>query len=464
MHSTSGRLRSLAVVCLAGSLVLLAAPVGAVTAPASAHARVSTTEDPAPAVPASPAPPVLTATSIQDSTAPMPSERGLRSALGSLLRTPALGRASVVIVDPGTNAVLLGRNAETPRIPASTIKLLTGVAAVRTLGPNTRLATRVVRDGDTIILVGGGDATLVSGSGGRGPLAGGSASLRELARQTARAVGGGPVRLGFDDSLFTGPTLGPGWSRGFPSAGVVAPVTALMVDQGRRSKGSIARVADPARQAARIFAQYLEEDGVRVQRVRRMKAPVNASEVARVESPPVAELVQRMLTESDNDLAESLAHLVGREAGTGASFAGGGAAVMAVIDDLGLPDDGLRIVDGSGLSQENKVASITLAGVLVGAARRSDSVFGPIASGLPVAGETGTLADRFRGRGAAIARGNVRAKTGTLSSVVGLAGTVKDADGRVLVFAVLGNRVPSVEGARRTVDEIAVRLAECGCS
>ena len=447
-----------AALALTGALGVLGCGTSSATATAPASASASSL-----VLPSGPAPAVLVTTPIADSTAPIPTEQGLRRALGSLLRDRSLGRSSVVVVDPGTNTMLLGRNAQTPRTPASTIKMLTGVAAVRTLGANTRLATRVVRQGDAIVLVGGGDATLAT-RGGRGPLDGGSASLRDLARQTARAIGDGPVRLGFDDSLFTGPALGPGWSRGFIRSGVVAPVSALMVDHGRRSKTSLARVSDPARQAARTFARYLAADGVRVTSVSSMKAAPNANEVARVESPPVAELVQRMLTESDNDLAESLAHLTGGKAGTGASFAGGAEAVTRVVAELALPDQGLQIVDGSGLSQQDAVPATTLAGVLVGAARQADPVYGPIASGLPVAGETGTLADRFRGRAAAVARGNVRAKTGTLSSVVSLAGTVKDVDGRVLVFVVIGNRVPSVTAARRTVDDIAVRLAKCGCS
>jgi len=453
--------------CRGPAVVVLAVSLGASGCGRGAESTTSAQPAVSPisvrALPAAPAPAVLVTTPIADSTAPIPTERGLRRALGSLLRDPTLGRSSIVIVDPGSNAMLLGRHADTPRTPASTIKLLTGVAAVATLGANTRLATRVVRDGDAIVLVGGGDATLASRSK-RGPLDGGSASLRDLARQTARAIGTGTVRVGFDDSLFTGPAMGPGWSRGFVSSGVVAPVTALMVDQGRRSKTSIARVTDPARQAAGAFARFLAADGVRVESVSPMKAAPDAAELARVESPPVAELVQRMLTESDNDLAESLAHLTGAKAGTGASFAGGAKAVTAVVARLGLPDQGLRIVDGSGLSSRDAVAATTLAGVLVAAARRADPVYGPIASGLPVAGETGTLADRFGGRGAALARGNVRAKTGTLSSVVSLAGTVKDVHGRVLVFVVIGNRVPGVAAARRTVDDIAVRLAKCGCS
>lgn len=175
------------------------------------------------------------------------------------------------------------------------------------------------------------------------------------------------------------------------------------------------------------------------------------------------DLVQRMVTESDNDLAESLAHLVGKAAGFEASFAGGAQATKEVAKDLGLTTDGLQIADGSGLSAENALKPITLIELLSLVATGADTRLGPIAPGLAVAGGTGTLAERYRERSTRPGAGLVRAKTGTLTSVVALAGSVRDRDGRVLVFAFLAEKVPDIEAARRTVDAMAVRLAECGC-
>jgi serine-type D-Ala-D-Ala carboxypeptidase/endopeptidase (penicillin-binding protein 4) len=87
----------------------------------------------------------------------------------------------------------------------------------------------------------------------------------------------------------------------------------------------------------------------------------------------------------------------------------------------------------------------------------------PIVQGLAVAGVTGTLSDRFATRATSAGRGVVRAKTGTLTGVGSLAGTVLDEDGRPLVFVVIGNNVRSAAQARDTMDRIASRLAECGC-
>lgn len=405
---------------------------------------------------------VLTPTIVVGSTAPLPTTAGLRSQLQGLIKGPGLGNVAIVVADPSSNTVLFERRSASTRTPASTLKLLTAAAALTLLGTEQRLATRVVVEESTLTLIGGGDATLVRGKSSNPPWED-SASLRKLARAVAEQIGESSVRLQYDDTLFTGPALAPGWSNSFPADGVVAPVSALMVDAGRTSPSALSRVQDPARQAADVFAQLLRAEGVKVRAIRPGEASQDATEIARVESAPMIDLVQRMLTESDNDLAESLGHLVGKAAGFDASFAGGAQATMQVAEDLGLTTDRLQVVDASGLSSRNALLPATLVELLSMVATGADSRLGPIAPGLAVAGGTGTLADRYRERSARPAAGLVRAKTGTLTSVVALTGSVRDVDGRVLVFAFLAEKVSDIEAARRTVDAMAARLAECGC-
>jgi D-alanyl-D-alanine carboxypeptidase/D-alanyl-D-alanine-endopeptidase (penicillin-binding protein 4) len=100
--------------------------------------------------------------------------------------------------------------------------------------------------------------------------------------------------------------------------------------------------------------------------------------------------------------------------------------------------------------------------VLVLAASADHPALRPLLTGLPVGGASGTLANRFDGPDRAGA-GVVRAKTGTLRGVSSLAGTVVDADGRQLAFAVLADRVPDTGRARTALDRIATALAGCGC-
>ncbi|HET9518534.1 MAG TPA: D-alanyl-D-alanine carboxypeptidase, partial [Actinoplanes sp.] len=85
--------------------------------------------------------------------------------------------------------------------------------------------------------------------------------------------------------------------------------------------------------------------------------------------------------------------------------------------------------------------------------------------GLPVAGWSGTLQDRFQTPEAGrFGRGVVRAKTGSLSGVSALSGGLVTKDGRLLVFAVMADGVPGgQDAARAALDRIAARLVACGC-
>jgi D-alanyl-D-alanine carboxypeptidase/D-alanyl-D-alanine-endopeptidase (penicillin-binding protein 4) len=410
--------------------------------------------------PASPAPSVLTPTAVANSTANAPTPTGIQRSVTPLLKASTLGQFSAVVIDPATETVLLDVRAGRPRTPASTIKLLTASAALSVLDPGERLATVVLLKSTTLTLVGAGDATLA-----RKEQPGvEAATLESLADQVEQNVAANAVDLQYDDSLFTGPVLAPGWPSSFPLDGVVAPVTALMVDQGRVRPGATSRVDNPSRQAAQVLAGLLKKRGLTVTMTGVGKAPEGATEVGRVESPTIRDLVERMLTDSENDLAEALGHLIGGRANGKFTFASGAKGVQESAAKLGIAVDGLSVVDGSGLSGRDKVPPIALAQLLVSVSRQSDPALWPIGSGLPVAGFTGTLSDRYKAGLTADAAGYVRAKTGTLSGVVGLAGTVKDLDGRVLVFAVLANDVPSLEVARDTLDQFASRLAKCGCS
>ena len=390
-----------------------------------------------------------------------PTRSGVRAQIGRLADADSLRRAGVVVVDPGSQQVLFDKQSARPLIPASTVKILTAAAALEALGPQNRLVTRTARQGDVVYLIGGGDATLPR-SLDTDTLPEGPASLRRLARDTATALGTrNRVDVVYDDSLFTGPGLGPGWPKGFPAAGVAAPVSALMIDQGRRSSSARSRVADPARKAAQAFATLLEKRDVQVGRISQGSAPSTAEEVARVESATVTQIVQRMLTDSDNDVAESLGHLVGATVLDDGSFAGGAQATTQILSEAGIDVTGMRLVDASGLSGRNRLAPATTADVLVDVVRGDR--WAPIVQGLAVAGVTGTLADRFATKQASAGRGVVRAKTGTLTGVGSLAGTVVDREGRPLVFVVVGNNVRSQGRARDTMDRIASELAECGC-
>jgi D-alanyl-D-alanine carboxypeptidase (penicillin-binding protein 4) len=86
-----------------------------------------------------------------------------------------------------------------------------------------------------------------------------------------------------------------------------------------------------------------------------------------------------------------------------------------------------------------------------------------VLGGLAIAGVTGTLADRFYTESSYAGAGVVHAKTGTLTGVSSLAGTVVDREGRLLVFAFTTNSAADVPSARASLDDAATVLARCGC-
>ncbi|MEU5437781.1 D-alanyl-D-alanine carboxypeptidase/D-alanyl-D-alanine-endopeptidase [Streptomyces sp. NPDC020719] len=382
------------------------------------------------------------------------SEDGLPQALAPLLNAPGLGpQPAAAVFDTATGKQLYGERADAAMTPASTVKIATAVAALSALGPDHRIATTVVApaDGRTLTLVGGGDPTLDKDG------------LRALADTTARVLRGRGVTeaaLTYDVSRYSGPEthpIGPNEN--------LAPVVALMTDEGRTDgsdSGPAPRTGDPAGDTARTFAALLKERGITAAAPRPAAAPQGAAEVARTLSAPLSSLVERMLTNSDNDIAEALARQTAVAAGQPASFEGASRAVADRLAKLDLPQAAAaRFADGSGLDRDDKVTAELLTRLLARAADPGRPELRPVLTGLPVAGFTGTLRARF-GAGSS-GTGLVRAKTGTLSGVNTLAGTVVDADGHLLAFAFLAANTPGPDPAQRALDRLAARLAGCGC-
>jgi len=397
-----------------------------------------------------------------------PTGPGLAAALAPALLNRALGpHLSGSVVDVATGTSLYDVGAAAYVVPASTAKLVTAAAALSVLGPDARLSTRVVAGAapGELVLVGGGDPTL-AGPAAR-PAYPAPARLADLAAGAAAASPAGPVtRIVVDGSLFTGPTTGPQWKPTYLSNGNVAPVGALEVDAGRVRPDRDARVPDPALAAGRALLTLLQQRGIGAGAdVAAGTAPPRAVEIARVDSPPVSALVEQMLRTSDNDLAEALGRQVALRSGRPATFDGAVDAVRSAWAGLGLDPAALGFVDSSGLSPADRLrpAALTSLLTLVAGPRRPE--LRTLLTGLPVAGFTGTLADRYRGGPAAAAAGDVRGKTGTLEGVSALAGLVVDEDGRLLAFDLTADSLGAVgvAAAEAALDRLAATLAGCGC-
>lgn len=406
--------------------------------------------------------------------APLPDPALLDAVLRPVLADPAVGpSASASVVDGLTGLVLFDAGAGVGHEPASVVKLLTAAAALHRLGPDHVVPTRAVQGAtpDEVVLLGGGDVLLAAGAGD--PLSvNGRAGLADLAAATAAALaqqGRTAVAVNLDDSLFagvgTGEGTGPGIVRADLDNGFVAPVTAVAVNAGRLGPEPYAdRQADPGLAAAGTFAALLGERGITVAAPAvRTTAPPGAPVLAEVSSAPLAQLVGYVLDTSDNNGAEALARLVAVDLGRQTGFADAGQAVLDEVASIGVPTTGLRLADGSGLSDGSVLTPAVLTAVLAAAASPQHPELRPLYADLPVAGLTGTLWNRFSAPEAAAAPGLVRAKTGSLTGTTSLAGAVRDADGRLLLFAVMADRVPTLDGARAVIDRFAASVAACGC-
>jgi serine-type D-Ala-D-Ala carboxypeptidase/endopeptidase (penicillin-binding protein 4) len=408
-------------------------------------------------------PPVLAAL---PADAAVPSGAGLAARLDQILQQHAAGvQLAAAVTDVATGRLIYGRDQAELMPPASTIKIATAVAALERMPGTTRFATTVLQDSaaDRIVLVGGGDVTLSSTGSSPDPDFQPS-SLQTLVDQTAAALkssGRTSVAVGYDDSAFAAPARADTWALSYTS-GDVAPVHALEVDEGRTQpmRTYSGREADPALAAAEQFAQRLGADGITVTGpVGPAAAPAGAPRLAQVLSPTLNELIEHMLTVSDDDVAEALGHLTAHAAGQPASFDGATASTTAELQRLGIAPDAVRLYDNSGLSHADRISPAALTTLLAQLAGPGHPELKEIVGGLPIAGFTGTLGTRFTGPASA-GVGLVRAKTGTLNGVNTEAGLVEDADGRLLAFAVMAT---DTGGAHEELDRFAAALVGCGC-
>ncbi len=412
----------------------------------------------------------------------------LQSQLRAAFGASALATSGIAVVD-GNGRPLFARRERTPMTPASTFKVLVGAAALETLGPDFRFSTTLETVDDPsdgkirgdVYLVGTGDPLLT-----RDDLRGGVAAM---VRAGVRDVSGAVVA---DASVFAGAEQNVAWEPDDLQYGYAAGTSALSLDQGTvefhlvpTSVGIPARirvlppssavrvtggvitsyatlltiqrdaarndftfsgrvaagaeqsfwrpVIDLPRYTADVARTMLRERGVGVDGgVRTGVAPVAAFVLWRHRSPKLRDLVHEMMIESNNHFAEQLLRAVGATRGVGTE-ANGAAVERAILVRGGVPQDGLRIVDGSGLAPSDRVAPLTLATLL---ARTAVEPAGALFVGaLPRVGIEGTV----RRRHVTSARGRARAKSGHIAHVNALAGYVQTLRHGRVAFAIIVN-------------------------
>jgi D-alanyl-D-alanine carboxypeptidase/D-alanyl-D-alanine-endopeptidase (penicillin-binding protein 4) len=375
---------------------------------------------------------------------------------------PRLGTFLGEVRNASTGEVLFDRSGTTPARTASVMKVLTSAAALAVLGSAHRVPTTVVKGANPgeVVLVGGGDITLASGSSNVYP---GAASMLDLAAQVNTAWAADPATAGtpitsivLDASVFSGDRWQPSWNRKELFDGYSSEVTGLQVDGDRADPSAdvSTRSENAVLSAGQAFASALGADGATLAEG---VAPAGAPQLGQVLSAPVGAMVPDALLRSDNTEAEMLARLVAVELGAGNDFAALQSAIPAALARYGLDTSGLVIADGSGLSDDNGVAPDFLTELFRKVAAREGEL-GIVYDGLPVGGVSGTLAGRFTDSPAA---GSVIAKTGWIDTGYTLAGLVNAADGTVLTFAFFA--LDDVDdSARLALDALTTGVYGCG--
>lgn len=408
-------------------------------------------------------------------------------------------------VDLRDGARIYSRHSSLLVRPASTLKILTAAALLRSGTAEARLPLRTtieeVEPG-TVVLRGDGDSLLSA------------EDLARLCEQALPGLGANVATVLVDSTRFAGPPLGRGWMWDDEPAPFMPWISALSVDRGTvrvrarpgdgsfevdteprtgffRIASSVApgnaplsitrglgpdsrtiRVAggreqtrphraplsvpDPDIFAGHVLARMLSEAGRAAGpvRVERTAAPREGRLLAAF-AREVEAIVECALRDSDNLSAECLLR-----AGLprGATAEEGIARIARYLETVAPRNPPFRIVDGSGVSHYNLLSADLLLLVLQDMHAAAPGVADPFHRGLPVAGRTGTLSRRMDEEPA---RGRIAAKTGTISGASNLAGYVMDEDGRAIAFAILcQGGVGPASPLRNLQDGICAILAE----
>ncbi|KSU65165.1 D-alanyl-D-alanine carboxypeptidase/D-alanyl-D-alanine endopeptidase [Arthrobacter sp. NIO-1057] len=391
--------------------------------------------------------------------APIPDAATLSAQLDAILADTSDGTSfNAQVVDVASDTVLYDRNAGTNGTPASSLKVVTALAALDTLGGDSQLSTSVLLDGNTLILHGGGDVLL--GDGKSDPThPKGYAGLATLAEQTAKELktrGISEVTLWLDDSLFGDAHNNSAWDKSLFTSNNIGEVYPIAHYAGRAGESTNAAYqSDAAEQVRKVFSKELSAS-VKVSEGGRGSYD-GGEKLTEVKSAPLRQIIKHMLLVSDNYIAETMGRLVAIKRGVAPEQAG--AAVAAVAGEHGA--EGVQLVDTSGLAAQNKISPAALTTVLRAAATSNKPELRELVYSLPVAGYNGTLMKRL---GQQSTLGLVRAKTGSLTGVATLTGMTITQDGRLLAFSIFAHQPGGTLAPHKPIIDSAVTaIRGCGC-
>ncbi len=336
---------------------------------------------------------------------------------------PSLNNPSVSLIDVSTGEIVFESNANSQRKPASLMKLLSAAATLRYLDSATVFATSVSLGPTPNSLVVDGEYD---------PWISLDAKAASKMKRT--------------------------YFYGFAAKGLSAVK--------KNTEGSVKKLDiyynDLYSSEVLRLKSYYKKKGIKTNFVKVSESKAKSIAGERVfysTSPTVREIMNWFLIWSDNDVSERMARLAAKAAGNQFNQNGVVKTFNKVLRDLDIDPSKIVIKDASGLSKENKLTANVLSQLLYKI--HSDPLFSQLISGLPVSGETGTLSKRYI-ESAPQAVGLVKAKTGTLSGTVSLAGYVQSGD-REYAFTIIADKIKKTRSAsdraRETLDIYLGKIA-----
>ena len=345
------------------------------------------------------------------------------SVFSRLAVEPELSNPSVSLIDVSTGEIVFESNAFSQRKPASTMKILAAAATLKHLQPDQVFTTRVSLGTvpDSIVIDGEFDPWI-------------SMDHRVATKMKRTSF----PRIAFN-SL----------SKVKESSG--GSIKKLKVYYNGIYANEVAsyKAFYKKRGVTAAFIKVSDEKAT----------SLVSEEILTSESPQVIKMLDWFLLWSDNQLSERMAKIAAKYAGNEFNDEGVAVTFAEILISFGINPAQIVVIDASGLSRQNKVTAHVLAQLLYKI--HSDPVLSRLIESLPVGGESGTLRNRYI-ETAPDAVGLVKAKTGTLTGTVSLAGYVQSGD-REYAFVIIADKIrrtnSASDRARKTLDRYLAKIA-----
>ena len=344
--------------------------------------------------------------------------------LKSAANSKTLAYPGMMLVDPSTGESIFEYSADSLRMPASLLKIITAVALLDYVEPDFRFTTEILTGSEPNTLVIAGSLDPWMERNGVLAIKMGRASLPKLVKTALK-------KLDSDNG---------------------APIKTLNIKYSKMHYPDLDFVK------SQFVARNVK---VTTTRITSEEASLSSKEsIAVFQSPPMQKIMDWMLIWSDNTLGNRMAMYASMKAGFGYSESGIQETFVKTLNNLGIDSTGLVAVDGSGLSRSNRVSAQMLAELLL--KTYDNEKYQIIYGGLPVGGVNGTMRNRFVSS-APKAIGLVRTKTGSLTGVVSLAGYVQGGD-REYIFVAIADQIPkypsAARAARIALDKVLAKFAK----